>query len=110
MIRDFRIENHLFSPHLRNGSYETFFEQSTQYKIDPSNTPAVASSLWHIDTIQITHPVLELESQVSRVLALMEVHGVYIDREVLENLEQELTKTIAGIEAKVQKQIQQSEH
>lgn len=101
MIRDFRIENHLFSPHLRNGSYETFFEQSTQYKIDIHDTTVVASSLWHIDVIKISHPVLELESQVSRVLALMEVHGVYIDREVLENLEQELTKTIIGIESKV---------
>lgn len=37
MIRDFRIENHLFQPHLRNGSYGNFFEQATEYTIDTSN-------------------------------------------------------------------------
>jgi len=73
MIRDFRIENHLFSPHLRNGSYGTFFEQSTQYTIDMEKTATIAASLWHIDTIKIAHPILELESQVSRILAQMEV-------------------------------------
>ena len=101
MIRDFRIENHLFSPHLRNGTYGAFFEQSTQYTIDTTHTATVASSLWHIDTIKITHPILKLESEVSQVLAKMEVHGVYIDKTVLENLEQELSKIISGIESKV---------
>ena len=31
----------------------------------------------------------------------MEVHGVYIDRVILENLEQELTKKLQEIESKV---------
>lgn len=101
MIRDFRVENHLFSPHLRNGSYGTFFEQSTEFTIDTEDTAAVASSLWHIDTKRISHPILELEAEVSVVLAEMEVRGVYIDRTILEALEQDLTKTILGIEAKV---------
>jgi DNA polymerase-1 len=34
----------------------------------------------------------------------MEVYGVYVDREILENLEQELTKTIQTIESKVSAQ------
>jgi len=101
MIRDFRIENHLFSPHLRNGSYGAFFEQATEYTIDTTNTQTVASSLWHIDSIAISHPILELESQVSIVLAAMEVYGVYIDHTILSDLEKELTKTIQGIESRV---------
>jgi DNA polymerase I len=101
MIRDFRIENHLFSPHLRNGSYGAFFEQATEYTIDTTNTPAIASSLWYIDTPKVSHPILVLESQVSRVLAEMEVHGVYVEKSILENLEQELTKTLQNIESKV---------
>jgi DNA polymerase I-like protein with 3'-5' exonuclease and polymerase domains len=31
----------------------------------------------------------------------MEVHGVYVDRNILENLEQELTKVLQEIESKV---------
>ncbi len=104
MIRDFRIENHLFSPHLRNGSYGAFFEQTTEYTIDIHQTATLASSLWHIDVIPSSHPILELESEVSRVLAAMEVYGVYVDREILENLEQELAKTIQTIESKVSTQ------
>ncbi|MCB9807429.1 hypothetical protein H6768_06205 [Candidatus Peribacteria bacterium] len=98
MIRDFRIENHLFSPHLRNGSYSAFFEQSSEYTVDANQTATIASSLWHIDTINAPHPILELESAVSRVLAQMEVYGVYVDRDMLERLEQELTKVIQKIE------------
>jgi len=108
MIRDFRIENHLFSPHLRNGSYGAFFEQSTEFTIDAENTATVASSLWHIDSIPVNHPILELEAEVSKVLAEMEVHGVYVEREILEKLEQELTQTIAGIEIKVAQQTGES--
>lgn len=104
MIRDFRIENHLFSPHLRNGSYGAFFEQSTEFTLDTENTATVAASLWYIDTIPVQHPILELESRVSRVLAQMEVHGVYIDADMLKNLENELTKTISTIESKVAKE------
>lgn len=104
MIRDFRIENHLFSPHLRNGSYEAFFEQATEYTIDMHQATTLASSLWHIDVLPSSHPILELESEVSRVLAAMEVHGVYVDRGILENLEQELAKTIQTIESKVSTQ------
>jgi DNA polymerase I len=104
MIRDFRIENHLFSPHLRNGSYGAFFEQATEYSIDMTDTATVASSLWHIDAIAISHPILELESQVSTVLATMEVHGVYIDKNILDALEQELSKAIQNIESKVASQ------
>lgn len=73
MIRDFRIENHLFSPHLRNGSYGAFFEQSSEFTIDTANTATVAASLWYIDTVPVKHPILELESRVSVVLAEMEV-------------------------------------
>jgi DNA polymerase I-like protein with 3'-5' exonuclease and polymerase domains len=104
MIRDFRIENHLFSPHLRNGSYGAFFEQATEYSIDMTDTATVASSLWHIDAIVISHPILELESQISTVLATMEVHGVYIDKNILDALEQELSKAIQNIESKVASQ------
>ena len=92
MIRDFRIENHLFSPHLRNGSYGAFFEQSSEFTIDAENTATVAASLWYIDTVPVKHPILELESRVSRVLAEMEVRWVYIDEELLKNLEKELSK------------------
>jgi DNA polymerase I-like protein with 3'-5' exonuclease and polymerase domains len=101
MIRDFRIENHLFSPHLRNGAYETFFEQSTDKTIEINNTATVAASLWHIETLKVSHPILELESQVSKILAQMEVRGVYINKTILETLEVNLTKTIQDIESKV---------
>jgi DNA polymerase-1 len=109
MIRDFRIENHLFSPHLRNGSYGAFFEQSTQFTIDSDNTAIVASSLWHIDSTTIKHPILELEAEVSKVLAEMEVHGVYIERNILETLEEKLTKKIKEIENKVIKETGESD-
>lgn len=101
MIRDFRIENHLFSPHLRNGSYGAFFEQSTQFTIDANDAATMAASLWHIDTIPVSHPILELESRVSEVLGKMEVRGVYIDAELLKNLEKELSGAIAEIDTKV---------
>ncbi len=104
MIRDFRIENHLFSPHLRNGSYGAFFEQATEYTIDVQQINTIASSLWHIDIIRSSHSILELESQVSTVLAKMEVQGVYVERSILEELEQTLTKTIQSIESKVSTQ------
>ncbi|MBP6921048.1 hypothetical protein KBB89_00685 [Candidatus Gracilibacteria bacterium] len=104
MIRDFRIENHLFSPHLRNGSYGSFFEQSSEFTIDPENTATIAGSLWHIDTIQVNHPILELESEVSKILAKMEVHGVYIDEKSLQKLEKELAQAISSIESKVAKE------
>ena len=104
MIRDFRIENHLFSPHLRNGAYETFFEQSTDKTIEINDTATVAASLWYIETLKVSHPILELESQISRVLAQMEVQGVYIDKTILETLEIDLTKAIQNIESKVAKQ------
>jgi DNA polymerase I len=104
MIRDFRIENHLFSPHLRNGSYGTFFEQSSEFTIDTENTATVAASLWYIDTVAVKHPILELESRVSVVLAEMEVRWVYIDEEVLKNLEKELSEAITNIEMKVSKE------
>lgn len=104
MIRDFRIENHLFSPHLRNGSYGAFFEQATEYTIDTQQINTVASSLWHVDILSSSHPILELESQVSTVLAKMEVQGVYIEKSILEELEQTLTKTIQTIESKVSTQ------
>lgn len=108
MIRDFRIENHLFSPHLRNGSYGAFFEQSTEFTIDANNTATVAASLWHIDTIPVSHPILDLESRVSKVLAEMEVRGVYIDHGMLGNLDQELTKVLQDIEIKITGSIQTS--
>lgn len=104
MIRDFRIENHLFSPHLRNGSYGAFFEQSSEFTIDTANTATVAGSLWYIDTVAVKHPILELESRVSVVLAQMEVRGVHIDEEILGNLEKELSEAIANIEMKVSRE------
>lgn len=104
MIRDFRIENHLFYPHLRNGSYANFFEQSTDQTVETNNASLSAASLWHINITRVAHPILELESQVSTVLANMEVYGVYINHEKLQNLEQELTKAIQNIESKVAKQ------
>lgn len=101
MIRDFRIDNHLFYPHLRNGSYANFFEQSTDKTVETNNAFLCAASLWHIDIPRVNHPILELESDVSQVLAAMEVNGVYVDRSILDTLEQELTKTIQNIESKV---------
>jgi len=101
MIRDFRIENHLFYPHLRNGSYSNFFEQSTDKTVETSNTSLSAISLWHIDIARVSRPILQLEAEVSKVLAEMEVYGVYLERSILDNLEQELTKTLQEIESKV---------
>lgn len=98
MIRDFRIENHLFQPHLRNGSYGNFFEQATEYTIDMSNCETVAASMWSIENHPLKHPILELESYVSRVLAEMEVYGVYVEKSILTHLEEELTKTLTNIE------------
>lgn len=101
MIRDFRIENHLFQPHLRNWSYGNFFEQATEYTIDTSDISTVAGSMWSIENQVVKHPILELESKVSQVLAKMEVYGVFVDKSILENLEQELTKILQEIESKV---------
>lgn len=57
--------------------------------------------MWSIENQSIHHPILELESHVSKVLATMEVQGVYVDRTIIDNLEQELTKAIQAIESKV---------
>ena len=92
MIRDFRIENHLFYPHLRNGSYSNFFEQSTDKTVETSNTSLSAISLWHVDITRLNHPILELEAKVSKILATMEVHGVYVDRTILDALEKNSQK------------------
>lgn len=64
----------------------------------------MAGSMWFLENPRISHPILELESQVSTVLAKMEVHGVYVQKEILENLEAELQKTIQNIESKVSAQ------
>ncbi len=104
MIRDFRIENHLFQPHLRNGSYGNFFEQATEYTIDTTSTATMAASMWSIENQQIKHPILELESRVSQILAQMEVYGVYVEKSILGDLEQELIKSIQNIESKVAKE------
>ena len=75
--------------------------QSTEYSIDTSDNQALAASMWSIENQSIHHPILELESHVSKVLATMEVQGVYVDRTIIDNLEQELTKAIQAIESKV---------
>jgi DNA polymerase I len=103
-VRDFRIENALFWPHMRNVSYEAFFEQSTNTRVDPGDTDVVAASMWEIEREIIHHPILKLEYDVSRVLAEMEVTGVYIDHEALKSLEIQLMQTIEAIEDKVMKE------
>lgn len=57
--------------------------------------------MWSVENQPVQHPILELEAKVSKVLAEMEVHGVYLERDILDNLEQELTKTLQNIESKV---------
>ncbi len=57
--------------------------------------------MWSIENQVVKHPILELESKVSQVLAKMEVYGVFVDKSILENLEQELTKILQEIESKV---------
>ena len=61
MIRDFRIENHLFWPHIRNGTYVAFFEQAVDMSVDPSDIASVAASMWAIERKAIDHPILDLE-------------------------------------------------
>lgn len=51
----------------------------------------------------MTHPILDLEISVARVLAEMEVAGVFIDNTILQRLEKELTDTIGQIESNVAK-------
>jgi hypothetical protein len=104
MIRDFRIENHLFSPHLRNGSYGAFFEQSTEFTIDTENTATVAASLWYIDTIPVQHPYSRARIRgISGTRTDGSTWRLYRCR-YAENLENELTKTISTIESKVAKE------
>jgi DNA polymerase I-like protein with 3'-5' exonuclease and polymerase domains len=63
-----------------------------------------------IDREIMQHPILELEAAVSRVLATMEVRGIYIDQTSLKNLEKELTETIKNIETDVQNEIQKMDN
>ncbi len=104
-MRDFRLENALFWPHMRNTSYEAFFEQITNTKI-PSSADAKtrAASMQMIEREVMKHPILDLECEMSRVLATMEVRGVFIDVTILNKLEEELTQTIQKIEDTVAKQ------
>lgn len=61
-MRDFRLENALFWPHMRNTSYEAFFEQMTEQKLPSSSDVATqASSMWLIERETMDHPILELE-------------------------------------------------
>lgn len=103
-MHDLRIENHLFSPHLRNGWYKAYFEQSTTFTIDDANTASVAASFWQLDVLKKDHPILALESEVSRILAQMEVRGVFVDKAALDDLERDLMVTIQGIESKISHQ------
>ena len=104
-MRDFRLENALFWPHMRNTSYEAFFEQITEMKL-PSSTDAQtrAASMQLIERETMKHPILDLECQMARVLATMEVRGVFIDVTILNKLEEELSQTIQKIEATVVEQ------
>ena len=107
-MRDFRIENALFWPHMRNGSYEAFFEQSTNMVISPADTSAISASFWEIDRDMINHPILNLEYDISRVLARMETYGVHIDLDMIKSLETDLSQIIQRIEEKVQQEINKS--
>ncbi len=49
----------------------------------------------------MSHPILELEAQVARVLAEMEVVGVFVDNALLIRLERELMDTIQKIETDI---------
>jgi len=62
-----------------------------------------AASMWLIERETMTHPILDLETSVARVLAEMEVTGVFVDNEILQKLEKELTDTIRQIESNVAK-------
>lgn len=98
MVRDFRLENHLFYPHMRNGSYGAFFEQVTDKQLGSLSTATMAGSMHAIDRKVSEHTILDLEIQVSRVLARMEIAGVFIDKQILSELEIDLVKSIQGIE------------
>lgn len=98
-MRDFRLENALFWPHMRNTSYEVFFEQMTTEKLPAGADVAIqAASMWLIERETMTHTILDLEQAVARVLAEMETIGVFIDNNILQKLEQELADTIKKIE------------
>lgn len=104
-MRDFRLENALFWPHMRNTSYEAFFEQITEMKLPVSSDAKTrAASMQLIERETMEHPILDLECDMSRVLATMEVRGVFIDVTILNKLEEELTQTIQKIEATVAEQ------
>jgi DNA polymerase I-like protein with 3'-5' exonuclease and polymerase domains len=83
-MRDFRLENALFWPHMRNTSYEAFFKQMTEQKLPQEYDVATqAASMWLIERETMTHPILDLEIAVARVLAEMEVVGVFVDTHIL---------------------------
>lgn len=101
-MRDFRLENTLFWPHMRNTSYEAFFEQMNDQKITIwSDSASLAASMCALNCETSAHPILDLEIQVAKVLAEMEVVGVYIDTRLLTALENELSATILSIESDI---------
>jgi DNA polymerase I len=101
MVRDFRLENHLFYPHMRNGSYGNFFEQQTDKQLASTDTATIAGSMHMIDREENKHPILDLEIEVSRVLAYMEIQGVFVKKEMFSELEIDLVKIIQSIESYV---------
>jgi hypothetical protein len=61
-MRDLRLENALFWPHMRNTSYEAFFEQMTEEKLPTGSDVATqAGSMWLIERETMSHPILDLE-------------------------------------------------
>lgn len=100
-MRDIRTENALFWPHMRNTSYEAFFEQSTERKLATSDCVTRAASMHHIDHTPIQHAILDLENALSEVLACMESHGVYVDIHTLSELDKTLSDAIRDCERSV---------
>lgn len=76
----------------------------TEQKLPQESDVAThAASMWLIERETMTHPILDLEIAVARVLAEMEVVGVFVDTHILWKLEKELTDTIRHIESNVAK-------
>lgn len=101
-MRDLRLENALFWPHMRNTSYEAFFEQMSEQKLPVwADVATQAGSMWLIERETMSHPILDLEEWVAHVLAVMESTGVFIDNTILQKLEKELTETIKKIETDI---------
>ena len=105
MVRDIRIENHLFWPHIRNTSYEAFFEQLSGKELRENNAQYFAASMQSIDRETMSHAILDLENDLARVLAEMEVYGVHIQKSRLTELEKKLTARISQIEQEVENEI-----